>query len=271
MKPIVNFCLIVMIALFSCAKKESKTTVDQAGESFTASKVIKLETIGMELPKGTKVTNQGDSLLLAELPDGYSYLIAGSKKLPYITIATYKCVCSGIGSTCRVFYQEQVGGFGCIHDNCTGSCTGSFSSKDGKVIGVLNMKNNEITAQKTSVIESASLSFNAIEEFLSNPDIQQIIKEEYDIIYGQLPVPDFSKAESSEDYVYVKALLFGVSFYLLAPREITQLRSIDAIETTASCACSSNAGTCTKKSKGLLGYRLYWCEGTCNGCALTIN
>ncbi len=271
MKPIINFSWIVLIALFSCAKKESKITAPPSKNTFTTVRLIKPDGIGFELPKGTRITNLGDTILQVELPEGYAYLVAGAKKLPYLTFATYKCVCSGIGSTCRVFYQEQVGGFGCIHDNCTGSCTGSFSSREGEVIGVLNMRNDEITAQNKSVIENASLSANAMEEFLSSPDIQQVIKYEYDVIYDRLPVPDFNEAEKSKGYVYVKYYLYGVSFYLLAPREVTQVRSIDAIETSASCGCTSNAGTCEKKSKGLLGYRLYWCEGTCNGCALTIN
>lgn len=278
------------IVLFSaCGKKEVKVEKATAEQSLVAQKEIRVEGSPIRLPAGTKVTKSPDGYeLTVELPKGYCFLTENSattspeqqSKWPLFiyVIASYKCKCSASdGSACQVLYQEEAGGFGCLHKSCSGSCTGSFTTlQSAKVTGVLNLSNMEVSARKDKPFQQASLAKEGFDNFFSNPDVQQKIAEQYELLYRNMPKPDFAGLDANrsenQNYVYLKARLYGVPFYMVVPKAIAA--EADWMETfnteSASCACDNSKGTCKKKSRGFLGWDVYWCEGDCNACVLTV-
>lgn len=279
------------IVLFSaCGKKEVKVEKVTAEQSFVAQKEIRVEGSTIRLPAGTRVTKSPDGYeLTVELPKGYCFLTKDNvavraeqqREWPLLVyiIASYKCKCSASdGSACQVLYQEEAGGFGCLHKSCSGSCTGSFTTLQAakEITGVLNLSNMEVSARKDKPFQQASLTKEGFDNFFSTPDVQQKIAEQYELLYKNMPKPDFVRlhANRSEDqnYVYLKASLYGVPFYMVIPKAIAA--GADWMETfnteSASCACDNSKGTCKKKSRGFLGWDVYWCEGDCNACVLTV-
>ena len=295
MKTRLMSALMMLLLFTACDKKEpqassgnEKPVAVNAG-TIIASKEIRLEGSSIRLPVGTKVTPSADGYELAvELPKGYVFLTEntvtvgpeqqGKWPLFIYVIASYKCKCSASdGTACQVWYQEDAGGFGCIHKSCSGSCTGSFTTlQSAKITGVLNSANEEVSARRDKSFQPASLVTNGFEAFFSNPAIQQKIAEQYELLYQKMPKPDFVGLAANKtvngDYVYMKASLYGVAFYMVAPKAIT--KQTDLVETfnleSASCACDNSKGACKKKSRGFLGWDVYWCEGDCNACVLTV-
>lgn len=286
---------LVAIVLVCCGKNEKVNAEADLSipKGFAAPQVaqrpIRLHEPALELPAGTKVYLADDtSQLRVELPPGYCFFseemaLTGARTaqpLPFLMVGTYRCVCSSDkGSTCKVFYQEDAGGFGCIHGSCSGSCTGSFSlsGKAGSISGVLVAEQPEVSARKTDASPIASLAPGARDIFFAWPLVQEKIREQYELLYSKLPRPDFEALEKDprqlQAYVYVKAQVYGVPFLLLAPRAASALRhAVELIEpAAASCSCSNEAGgSCRMKKRGLFGYKVYWCEGSCNGCSLSV-
>lgn len=289
MKQTIMLFALATILFGACGKKEVKVAKATAEQSFVAQKEIRIEGSSIRLPAGTKITKSPDGYeLTVELPKGYCFLTENSaatspeqqSKWPLFiyVIASYKCKCSASdGSACQVLYQEEAGGFGCLHKSCSGSCTGSFTTlQSAKVTGVLNLSNMEVSARKDRPFEQASLIKEGYGNFFSNPDVQQKIAEQYELLYRNMPKPDFARLDANtsqnQNYVYLKAVLYGVPFYMLIPKTIAA--GADWMETlnteSASCACDNSKGSCKKKSRGFLGWDVYWCEGDCNACVLTI-
>lgn len=294
MKTRLLSALMLLLVFTACDKKEpqvspgNENTVTVKPGTIVAAKEIRLEGSPIRMPIGTKVTLSADGYeLIIELPEGYSFLtdetttVSGQQnKWPLFiyVLASYKCKCSASdGSACQVLYQEEAGGFGCLHKSCSGSCTGSFTTlQQTKITGVLNLANEEVSARKDQSFQQASLTTEGYDNFFSNPTIQQKIAEQYELLYRKMPKPDFAALAANKsangDYVYMKTSLYGVPFYMVAPKAIE--KQTDLIETvdfeSASCACDNNKGTCKKRSKGFLGWDVYWCEGNCNACVLTV-
>ncbi|MBI1342489.1 MAG: hypothetical protein GC171_06110 [Terrimonas sp.] len=289
MKQTIMLFTLAIVLFSACGKKEVKVEKVTAEQSFVAQKEIRIEGSSIRLPAGTKVTRLSDGYeLTVELPEGYSFLTENKKttvadnqnRWPLIgyVLASYKCKCSASdGTACQVLYQEEAGGFGCLHKSCSGSCTGSFTTlESAKVTGVLNLSNREVSARKDKSFQPASLSMEGLDDFFSNPDVQQKIAEQYELLYRNIPKPDFARLNlnktGSKEYVYLKASLYGVPFYMVVPKAIAA--GADWMETfnteSASCACDNSKGSCKKKSRGFLGWDVYWCEGDCNACVLTV-
>lgn len=292
MKQLCYLMISVIVFFTGCSKKQSATVpmnaLDSTGK-YKIDVITKRPTTVYEsqllLPQGTRIQVTKDDLTAAvTLPDGYAFLTADTgnnkpsmKTLPVIKYATYSCKCSGEGSSCSVFYQEQAGGFGCLHKSCSGSCTGSFvTAQFQQVKGVVPIINKEITIPKDLPFTPASLEPGTKKWFFEQPFVQQKIKEQYDIMYSRLAKPDFKKLDaqpsSLKDYVFARVQFYGVDFYLLAPVELSKRTDLfEVVYTSASCKCGASKGGCVKGSGGFLGYRVYWCDGGCNGCQLTIS
>lgn len=282
-------CALTVLLMASCAKQEKVPEEDVTIPGEVVSKTpVKVGETGIVLPAGSRISVSGDGYTIeAALPEGYAYLAAPPDtpgNQPTLAAmaaeegdkATYKCACSG-SNACKVFYQEEAGGFGCLHSSCRGDCTGSFTKKEAQVSGVISLRDNELNAKAGEVYSHASLTPGATERFLSLPDVQSKIGEQYRLLYRELPVPDFEKLENDaatqEQYMYVKAHLYGVRFYLVVPTSLAAaMPGIDLAKSSASCSCgSSGGGSCVKKGANFLGFKTYWCEGTCNGCELTVS
>lgn len=104
------------------------------------------------LPKGTHwyYTNENRSEVVFELPEGYTFLLKNTKTEEYSLSnegGGYSCACSS-GDSCTTFYNKGLG-YGCLQNDCTGSCTGkraSIPDSNLQIVGVLNAKNDILDA-----------------------------------------------------------------------------------------------------------------------------
>jgi hypothetical protein len=83
------------------------------------------------------------------------------------------------------------------------------------------------------------------ESFFQLPEVQQVVRQ------------------LSTDQDYEKTSVFGVPFYLVNNEKIFLPK--------ASCDCDGTAACKLKAISIPLGPKVYFCEGSCNGCELTVN
>jgi hypothetical protein len=282
-----------LILLGSCAKEHTPeqsrpAQVNGRPQTTIAATTLTMENSHITLPKGTTVTRSADGLELEfSLPEGYSFLTdqpieqnvevgTAARTLP-VGIATYKCHCSSTaGSNCMVFYQDDAGGFGCMHKSCSGTCTGGFTANGRTVLGVLDQSNSDLDVRVNNLSTHVTLDSLGWNTFFNDPAVQRKISQTYTQLYRHTGIPDFDALESNVEllkkYVHQKVRLYGVIFYLLVPASDAALRTENTYEPAgATCSCTGVAGTCIKKSKGFFGYRIYWCQGSCNSCALSVD
>lgn len=248
MKRMICVCLLSSLFFVACKKKEQpeaevgKVAVVTAkmatcGKEIVTDKAVKAGETGIILPVGTKLCFTTDNLEVhVELPKGYAFL---SKEMPFTekalpVFATYACYCSVVNSACQVFYAEGLG-FGCLQSSCTGSCTGKFTYKGYSVDRLINLADKEA--------------------FFSSPEVQDMIR---------VITKDVSTLEA-----YGKFSVIGVSFFLVQDE--------NAFLEKASCDCEGTQA-CKLKVVNLplrrgetTAQKIYFCEGGCNGCELTIN
>lgn len=285
-------CVIVsvIVVMIACEKKkvlepgEPPVAVSSYKVDVVTTKTTTIEGSSIVLPVGTRIqVAKDDYSIEVTLPEEYGFLYndTGSNRtskrlLPVTTFATYTCVCSGKGSSCQTFYQEQAGGFGCLHQSCSGSCTGQFVTiQFQQIVGVIKLTSKDITTPKNLPFTPVSLEPNAKKLFFEVPEVQEKIKEQYELMYRFVPKPDFRtidpEHQSLRDYVYVRVQLYGVDFYMLGPAEFSKRTDQFEVYTTkASCKCGSPAGACSTGSGGFLGWKVFYCTGSCNGCQMTI-
>lgn len=284
----------LLLILAACGKQASddlagnlkEETASRYYEPTVTAKAVSMEGSGLVLPKGTKVRLARDSNEIEiELPKGYTFftektLAAGpvnGKKLPVITLATYRCECAVIGGNpCGVFYHSGANSFGCLHKNCQGSCIGSLLTKEGAALGVLTTLQEDMVTGRTAQVDKAILTPEGMAAFVSSTFVQQQVGEKFKWLIGQPAMKAFNGALTGEtlpaDAVYIPVQWYGVSFYLAAPRQAASARySTEIIEpSSASCNCAEAPGTCNITRKKFLLYTLYWCSGTCRLCDLTV-
>ncbi len=248
MKRMICVCLLSSLVFVACKKKEQSgsevgevavATAKMAacGKEIVTDKPVKAGETGIILPAGTKLCITTDNLeVRIELPAGYAFL---SKDLPFTeralpVFATYACYCSVVNNACQVFYMEGMG-FGCLQSSCTGACTGKFTYKGYSVNRVINL------ADKTSFFSLAEIQ----------EEIRNIIK-------------DVSPIEA-----YGKFSLLGVSFFFVQDEKIFLEKATCDCEGTQ--ACKLKVVNLPSRSGEETAKKIYFCEGGCNGCELTIN
>lgn len=240
MKTTVMSALCAIVLLVACNKKEppaAEKNVSAArivlpaecGKEVIAVKPVKVGETGIFLPAGTKICLAKDnSEIRVELPNDYSFAMDGiaSRPLP-IGFATYHCICSG-GGACQVTFIDELG-FGCMHGNCSGGCTGTFTYKGYEVNRVINLGEGKQT-------------------FFADPAIQKEIANKYAVTTDK----------------FAKQKIYGVSYFFQLPGK-------------ASCDCEGTKA-CTLKTLGIAmdksagqSFKIYYCDGPCNGCELTVN
>lgn len=242
MKVIV-LSVMSMVLLFACNKKEpvaakkivSKVVAKpgECGSQIILARPMKMAGSDIELPVATVICFSSDSSeITVQLPKGFSYTVDGlAERSAPVLFATYHCLCSG-GGACQVMYADEMG-FGCIHSNCMGGCTGQFIYKGYTVNRVLNLSDTK-------------------DEFFSKPDIQRV---------AQLLYESKSITES-----FSKETLYGVPFYIV--------RDEKAFLSKVSCDCEGTKA-CTLKVKSIqfdkaAAFKIYYCEGPCSSCELTV-
>ena len=281
---------VITVIIVACEKRNVPdviSTVDTASTysvDVITTKPTTIEGSELVLPIGSRIQVFKDRYSIdVTLPDGYGFLfrdtssnLVSMKTLPVRTFGTYTCVCSGKGSSCQVIYQEQAGGFGCLHQSCSGSCTGSFVTiRFEQIYGVIKTDDKEITIPKDLPFTPASLRAGTKRLFFDIPEVQEKIAAQYELMYRFVAKPDFRSVDpehqSLKDYVFVRAQLYGVDFYFLGPAEFSKRTDLFEVYTAkASCKCGNATGACSMGSGGFLGWKVYYCTGGCNGCQLTI-
>lgn len=246
MKRAVMSAMCAIILLMACNKKEpqrveknvslsSADLPEDCAQQIILAKAMKISGSEMLLPVATKICIADDaSEITIVLPKNYSFVAEGipSRAAP-VLFATYHCLCSG-GGACQVMFADDLG-FGCLHSSCTGGCTGQFTYKGYSVNRVINL-----LASK--------------DEIFSIPEMQQAVAA----IYQQ----------ESPSVSYSKQTLYGISFYIVRDEEL--------FLSEASCDCEGTKA-CTLKVKDVQSktdssyFKIYYCDGPCNGCELTVN
>jgi hypothetical protein len=233
------------IVLFASCKKSGSSAGDTVaaavkvvaevacGKEVIADKPVKAGETGIMLPVGTKLCITKDQLVVrVELPEGFAFT---SKEMSAAekTLPIYATyACYCSGSGSACQVFFADGlGFGCLQSTCSGSCTGKFTYKGYSVDRVA------VTMDK--------------EEFFQLPDVQQ------------------AAANVSPVEAYSKLSLYGVDFFVVNNEK--------AFLAKASCDCEGTAA-CKLKTVSLpllkgevAGKKIYYCDGGCNGCELTVN
>lgn len=248
MKTIVMSAVCAFVLFVACNKKdpqaeepavttEKEELVSSCGKEFVTDKPVKVGETGILLPIGTKFCISSDNLeVRLELPLGFAFLSrdksAIERTLP--VYGTYACYCSTMGSACNVFYADGMG-FGCFQSSCMGSCTGKFTYKGYSLDRVINL------ADKSSFFQSV--------------DIQQEIK---------LLTKDVSPLEA-----YGKFSIMGVPFFLVQDEKAFLEKAICDCEGTQ--ACKLKVITLPVLDSETIARKIYYCDGSCGGCELTIH
>lgn len=268
--------LTVSIYFISCKKDSSKTNVVQLSHVYTLTEKGMLDD-QISLPKGTNwqyVKDDGSEVRFT-LPKRYSFLLRDNKTGTYIIDpggGGYSCTCSKSGS-CKVFYQDKLG-YGCLQNDCTGSCTGTPTAGQQKILGVLNVENDQL--EFANGLNRASLSEEGKKAFFQLAKVQEEIKKNYDFVYSKIAKPDFDKIDPNNlpsNYFIGKFYLLGQEIGLLLPRDASLLKASPElraqVEAPKSCTCSGTPGgdNCKLHKDCILGYCAYSCAG-CTTCTM---
>ncbi|MBN8878066.1 MAG: hypothetical protein J0I32_11005 [Sphingobacteriales bacterium] len=266
MKTSIVSALMMLFVLVACDKKEPEPlsgsgggmpveNPTDCGKEIIASTPVKVGETGIMLPVGTKICITKDEMeVRVELPAGYAFLTdqENGKTLPVI-FSTYTCICSKAGSPCQVFYAEGLG-FGCLQSSCSGSCTGKFTYMGYTVEKLMS------TTDKA--------------EFFGDPLVQRRIRK----TCGIVETPTRRNA-NPEDMVYVKQEMMGLNYYLLLDKTSipASMRSNELISSRALCECEGTK-VCKLRTVSLRATQadervidIYFCDGGCNGCELTVD
>jgi hypothetical protein len=257
-----SVCFFAIVLFAACNKKEPAAPKAVAPvrppKVIVTDKPVYTGESGPTLPAGATLTIDDDGYSIGvQLPVGFTFMDKSVEPVTNSTqpvgYATYRCNCSGAGTACQVMYADG-GGFGCLHSSCSGSCEGAFTYK-GYVL-------NRVTPTQKK-------------DFLADELVQQKIAAQFAIVRRT----DAASKRSSGDLVYVKQSLYGVSYYFLLNENA--LRSDLILEVIpfgkAVCDCEGTKA-CTLKTLGIamdknspVTNKIYYCDGPCNGCELTVN
>ena len=279
----VRLCLLSFLFVnISCNKEDDTLKVNNA--FLKQNILLQNASLGsyLTLPKGTlwNFTNSEHSEVQFKLPKNYSFLLKSNITNAYFISnegGGYSCTCSG-GGSCTTFYNADAG-YGCLHNNCTGSCTGKNAGLESNsvIVGVLNAENNSIDSNLS--YEKASFTPEGKLGFFEVPEVKDEIKRTYDFVYKHSKKPGFDELftnkKNSINYEMVKTMLYGVELALVIPKEesvktlFPKLKLMSLEDAGKSCTCSggSTGGSCDIQSKGAFGYKVYYCNG-CTTCTM---
>ncbi len=242
MKVIV-LSVLSAVLLVACHKKEPRAVYRNVGpvvihepgdcdSSFKAESPVKVGETGIVLPEGSNICiTKGKLEVQIELPEGFAFSSAGRMATDGAGLPFATYGCYCSGvGSACNVFYAEGMGFGCLQSSCVGACTGKFTYKGYSV--------DKISYQADK------------ESFFSMPSIQYSIAA---LTAGQ----SFSKHE-----------LYGVPFYLVKDEK--------AFLAKASCDCEGTTACKLKvlslqQAKGVVtDTKIYYCEGGCNGCELSV-
>jgi hypothetical protein len=271
-----SFLFVTTIYLASCNKNTSSTKTVDTTQKFSLNEKGLLDD-NIFLPAGTSwqyVSSSGSEVRLT-LPEGYGFLKSNLSDGSYVIDpggGGYSCTCSK-GGSCKVFYQKELG-YGCLQNDCSGSCTGSPTANQQKILGVVNLENDHLDL--TSGTIKASLSEEGKRAFFKLPQVQAEIKKNYDFVYANIAKPNFQEIDPNnlpKNYFIGKFFLYGVEVGLLLPKDEGLLNARPELRASlvapTSCKCSGTSGgdNCKLHKDCILGYCAYSCSG-CTTCTM---
>ncbi len=284
--------IVTLCTILSCSKRAKENIPAFAdGDGFKQVNILqsplKVPETNIVLPKGSKIyIDDAATEIRVELPEGYAFFTnqrispdnVSKKVLPYINLGSYTCECSSKEGRCSVFHLS-VGGFGCLHNSCEGTCTGKFITPENFLIeGVIDYSAGSTNVAPRSTDKQASLSGQGKQHFFDNPVVQKAVLATYQSLYKNSAAPDLESiladTRLQQEYAYAKYALYGVDFYLIVPRKtlehVPEVELIDIAE--GKCSCSKpGVGNCRKEKRSLIGIvTVYWCEGDCTSCVLSM-
>lgn len=265
----------LLLVIFSCDQESNKiqNTHDEALEAFAIPDVLTITTPlfeGLLLPIGTKVDiiDNGGTEVEFELPDEYRFLLKNrvTGEVSLGSRGGYRCTCSASGA-CTVVYNDQAG-FGCLHNSCSGTCSGTIvRDKPDEIVGVINTMVPEITVKTQSLV--ATFTPNGEEAFFDLPAVANQVKDHYNFVYENMKKPDFELATIGgappNGYEFIQVYLYGHTFAMLVPQESGP--DIDNSLLKGGASCTANGCTCEYKKTCRFGYCVY----TCTGCDCTLH
>ncbi len=283
--------MVTVCAIFSCTKKEKEVDTSDPLPASVFKQVdvlqqpFQIPNTNVVLPKGTQVfIDQAKSEVRVQLPAGYSFYAKGQsarattslKTLPVIIIGSYTCKCGGQDGRCNVFHLS-VGGFGCLHNSCTGTCSGHFVTIDNLAIeGVLGLDNSKVSSTQELFFPKASVSATGKQDFFNHPIVQSAIAERHRALFKGLSIPPVEGIITDKllqkDFVLIKSYLYGVAFYQPAPRKaLLNFPEVEQIEIGDNkCACSDEGGCRIQKMSVKGALTIHWCEGDCPACVMSV-
>ncbi len=238
--------LVLLMLFAACEKKEPASSgrstgpvasVDvpvDCGKEIVAKEPVKVGETGIMLPVGTKLCITKDEMQVrVELPEGFAIVTReGMQAERTLPYFGGTYACYCSGQGSACnVFYADGMGFGCLQSSCTGSCTGKFTYKGYSVERVA------VTMEK--------------EKFFALPEVQKA-------------VANVSPMES-----YVKMDMYGFSFYVVNDEKAFLSKASCDCEGTKACKLKTVSLPLLKAETSKI--KIYFCEGGCNGCELTIN
>ncbi len=193
---------------------------------------VRVGETGMVLPAGTRLCVTSNQLEVSvELPEGFGFTTAGGVATESSGLPFATYTCyCSNGGSPCNVFYSETLGFGCLQNSCPGSCTGKFTYKGYSL---------------DKVIYTAKL-----DQFFELPAIK--------LALSSLATKD----------AYARHTLYGVSFYIV--HNEAQFLEIATCDCEGTKACVLKVKDIQLNKSEATGFKIYYCEGGCNGCELTI-
>lgn len=241
MKKCVVMHLLVILLLTACAKKNPATAplpeaaaVEKApacSQLVITDQELKVGDAGIVLPAGTQLCFAEDQLEVTVTLPSGYGFLTREPSAKILPVFATYACYCSGGGSACQVFYAEEGGFGCLHSSCSGACTGKFTYKGYTVDKVI--------------------SLNELDHFFRVPEVMARI----------------SAMQLTE--TFTERTVFGVPFYLVKDEQ--------KFLSQASCNCEGTSACVLKvipvslRPGAVSGLKIYYCEGRCNGCELTVN
>lgn len=244
MKTNVMSAVCALVLFVACNKKEPQPAERRAapaaidvpvdcGQEIIADKPVKVGETGMTLPVGSKICIANDNLeVRVELPEGFAFLSKDENATERALPYFGTYACyCSAQGSACNVFYADGLGFGCLQSSCTGSCTGKFTYKGYSLDRIVSTTSKE--------------------EFFNQPEVLKAL----------------SMIASEE--AYSKQSVYGVPFYLVNNEKLFLSKAACDCEGTQACKLKSISLPLLKGETAVK--KIYYCDGPCNGCELTVN
>lgn len=241
MKKCVMMFVLVTLLLMACAKKQPVTVplpetpvVEKApacSRSVITDKEVKIGDAGITLPAGTHLCFSEDQLELTVTLPSGYGFLTREPSNKTLPVFATYACYCSAGGTACQVFYAEGGGFGCLHSSCSGACTGKFTYKGYTVDKVISLQPKE--------------NFFQLPEVMARIAAMQITE------------------------AFTERTVFGIPFYLV--RDEQKFLSQASCNCEGTSACVLKVIPVAKRPGALSGLKIYYCEGRCNGCELTVN